>query len=192
MEAMIPPIQRQQLDLYRLPARYHPGASLPVQLLWFCLGAPLLAARWLPGSVWRVWLLIAFGSGVGPGCRIKPGLRVKYPWRLNLGPHCWLGEDVWIDNLAPVLLADRVCVSQGAYFCTGNHNYRKADFGLRYGSITIGSGAWIGAQAVLAPGVQIGADAVVALAAVVLKDVPAAAVVRGNPAEPIGPRWPNQ
>ena len=74
------------------------------------------------------------------------------------------------------LVSSEMCMrdsSQGDYFCTGNHNYRKADFGLRYGSITIGSGAWIEAQAVLAPGVQIGADAVVALAAVVLKDVPA-------------------
>ena len=93
----------QRLDRYRLPADYSPGAPWSTQLLWFCLGAPLLSARWLPGSAWRRWLLIGFGARLGRGCRLKPGLRVKFPWRLRAGAHCWLGEDVWIDNLARVM-----------------------------------------------------------------------------------------
>ena len=104
----------QQLNRYRTPPDWHLGAPLLLRTLWFCLGAPLLSAHWLPGSAWRVALLRAFGARICHGCRLKPGLRVKFPWRLVVGHHCWLAEDAWIDNLAPVTLGDRVCLSQGS------------------------------------------------------------------------------
>lgn len=179
----------QDLCHYTTPVDYSPGRSAAVLTLWFCLGSPLLSASWLPGSGWRVALLRLFGAGLGRGCRLKPGLRVKFPWRLRCGDYCWLGEDVWIDNLALISLGDRVCLSQGAYLCTGNHDYRSTDFGLRLGPITIGSDAWIGARAVLAPGTCVGEAAVVALGAVASGKVPPAMVVRGNPAKPSGSRF---
>lgn len=178
----------QDLQAYRRPPDWHPGAPWLVQLLWFCLGSPLLAARWLPGSAWRVLLLQSFGAEIGRGCRLKPGLRVKYPWRLQVGQHCWLGEDAWLDNLAPIQIADRVCISQGAYLCTGNHDFRSSGFGLRPGAIQIAADVWIGARAVLPPGASIGAGAVVCLGAVVAGPVPPGAIMRGNPAQKVGQR----
>jgi putative colanic acid biosynthesis acetyltransferase WcaF len=178
----------QNLNSYQLPSYWHPGAPWIVQTLWFCIGAPLVMARWLPGSAWRVHLLRCFGSRFGHGCRLKPGLRVKFPWRLVVGDACWLAEDAWIDNLAPVTLGDRVCLSQGTYLCTGNHNFRSPGFDLLLGPITIASDAWIAARSVLAPGTQIGSGAVVALGAVVSGSVPAGAIVRGNPALVVGQR----
>jgi putative colanic acid biosynthesis acetyltransferase WcaF len=181
-------VVKQQLHLYRTPADWHAGASLLVRTSWFCFGSPLLALRWLPGSSWRVSLLRAFGAQIGAGCRIKPGLRVKFPWRLQVGQACWLAEDAWIDNLAMVCLGDRVCLSQGTYLCTGNHDFRSPDFSLRLGPITIGSDAWIAARAVLAPGTRIGPGAVVALGAVVSGSVASGVIVRGNPAIVVGDR----
>jgi len=183
-----PGVIRQNLDTYRTPPDWHPGAPVLVQTLWFVLGSPLLAARWLPGSAWRVLLLRAFGARIGAGCRLKPGVRVKFPWRLQVGNHCWLAEGAWLDNLAPITLADRVCLSQGAYLCTGNHDLRSPSFDLRLGPITVGPDAWIAARAVLAPGTQVGAGAVVALGAVVSGTVPPGAIVRGNPGVVVGER----
>jgi putative colanic acid biosynthesis acetyltransferase WcaF len=179
---------QQCLDHYRTPPDWHPGAPLLLQTLWFCLGSPLVSARWLPGSAWRVLLLRAFRARIGSGCRIKPGLRVKFPWRLQVGEACWLAEDAWIDNLASVQLGDRVCLSQGAYLCTGNHNFRSPGFDLRLGPICIQSDAWIAARAVLAPGTHVGQGAVIALGAVASGTIPAAAIVRGNPAVVVGQR----
>jgi putative colanic acid biosynthesis acetyltransferase WcaF len=113
---------------------------------------------------------------------------VKFPWRLVVGHHCWLAEEVWLDNLAPITLGDRVCLSQGVYLCTGNHNFRSPGFDLQLGPITIGDDAWIAARAVLAPNTLIGPGAVVALGAVVSGSVPAGAIVRGNPAVVVGQR----
>lgn len=183
-----PPL-RQNLSSYCLPERYQCGAGLLRLLLWFCLASPLVAARWLPGSAWRCVCLRLFGAALGPGCRIKPGFRVKYPWRLKVGPSVWLGEDVWIDNLAPVIIGRQACLSQGAYLCTGNHNFRVPSFDLIEASIEVGAGAWVGAMARLGPGVRIGADAVVALGSVVTTDVPPAVVVQGNPAVQTRGRW---
>src|SRR5437660_5606511 len=95
---------------------YQPGRSLLYQLAWFFIGLPLLRSSVIPSSSFRVRLLRIFGATVGNGVVIKPGVRVKYPWRLTVGDHCWLGEDCWIDNLADVRLGNNVCVSQGAYF----------------------------------------------------------------------------
>ncbi len=179
---------QQHLDQYRTPPEWNPGASVWVQTLWFCLGSPLLSARWLPGFNWRASLLRLFGAEIGFRCRIKPGLRVKFPWRLTVGDACWLAEDAWLDNLAPITIGDRVCISQGVYVCTGNHNFRSPGFDLRLGSITIGSDVWIAAQAVLAPGTEIGNGAVVALGAVVSGKVPVGVIMRGNPAVAVGYR----
>ena len=176
----------QRLDFYSTPPDWNPGAPLYLQILWFVCGAPLMAARWLPGSFWRLALLRLFGARIGAGCRIKPGLRVKFPWRLVVGQACWLAEDAWIDNLAIVRLGDRVCLSQGAYLCTGNHDFRSPVFSLLLGPIIVGSDSWIAARSVLAPGSQIGEGAVVALGSVVCGTVPAGAIVRGNPAVVVG------
>ena len=172
----------QNLAAYQTPPDWHPGASSLALTIWFCAGSPLLSARWLPGSVWRVQLLRAFGARIGKGCRFKPGLRVKFPWRLRVGQACWLAEGAWLDNLSLITLGDRVCLSQGVYLCTGNHNFRSSGFDLRLGPITIGDDAWIAARAVLAPNTQVGPGAVVAIGAVVSGVVPACAIMRGNPA----------
>jgi putative colanic acid biosynthesis acetyltransferase WcaF len=135
-----------------------------------------------------VFLLRGFGAHIGSGCRLKPGLRIKFPWRFRCGDHCWLGEDVWIDNLAPVRLGDRVCLSQGAYLCTGNHDFRSPEFGLRLGPVCVGSDAWIAARAVLAPGTGVGEGAVVGLGAVTGGEIAPGVILRGNPAVAVGLR----
>ena len=186
---MVDPDQRQRLDHYRLPEHFSVGVPWLQLMLWFCAGSPLLASRCLPGSAWRIYLLRIFGAQIGIGCRLKPGLRVKYPWRLQVGPHCWLGEDVWIDNLAEVCIGEHACLSQGVYLCTGNHNYRSAGFDLCCAPIVIGDGAWLAAQVTVAPGVKVGSDAVVGIGSVVLSSVPDAVVWQGNPAQFRGWRW---
>lgn len=164
---------------------YKPGGTRFARIAWFFVGMPLLRSAWLPSSGFRVWLLRTFGARVGSGCVIKPGVRVKYPWRLRMGNHCWLGEDCWIDNLAPVGLGDSVCISQGAYLCTGNHQWNDPQFGLIVRPIRLGSGAWAGARSVLCPGVSIGRCGIACAGAIVMRDVPAYEIHAGNPAQVI-------
>ncbi|MCT0232990.1 putative colanic acid biosynthesis acetyltransferase [Synechococcus sp. CS-1327] len=175
----------QDLGAYRLPAEWNSGVPLLIQALWTGLAQPLVASA-LPGDGWRRNLLRAFGARLGRGGTCRPRFRVKFPWRLVVGDHCWLGEASWIDNPAPVVIGDRVCISQGAYLCTGNHDYRSVDFDLRLGPIQIDSDAWICAHCVVAPGTRVGAAAVVSLGSVASGVIAPGAIVAGNPAVVVG------
>lgn len=151
------------------------------EALWL-LVAGLFVSSWLPGSGWRVAVLRAFGAQIGPGCVIKPGVQVKFPWRLRIGAHCWIGERVWIDNLAEVWLGDHVCLSQGAYLCTGSHDWGRDSFDLIVAPIRVESHAWVCAKAVLAPGTHLEAGAVLGLGACGHGRLGAWAIHSGNPA----------
>ncbi len=161
---------------------YHPGRSMAWQLAWFFFGLPLLRSGWIPFSGLRVRLLRMFGASIGAGVVIKPGVRVKYPWRLTVGNHCWIGEDCWIDNIADVRLGNDVCLSQASYLCTGNHDWSDPGFRLIEQAISIGDGAWIGARATVCPGVVIGESAVMAAGSIANRAVPANEIHAGNPA----------
>ncbi len=161
---------------------FKPGKSLPWQLAWFFVGLPLLRCSVLPSSTFRVSLLRIFGAKVGDGVVIKPGVRVKYPWRLAIGNDCWLGEDCWIDNLAAVEIGNNVCVSQSAYLCTGNHDWTDPAFGLMARSIVLRDGSWVGAKALITPGRMLGEGAIASAGSVVTGDIPAFEIHTGNPA----------
>jgi putative colanic acid biosynthesis acetyltransferase WcaF len=169
-------------------SHYSPGRSRWVQGLWLFLGLPILRAAWNPFSGVRRQLLRLFGARIGAGVVIKPGVRVKYPWLLDVGNHSWIGEDVWIDNLALVQIGANVCVSQGAYLCTGNHDWSDPAFGLIVSPIVIRDGAWVGARAVVCPGVEFGPGAVAAAGSVVTKRLDPYTIYAGNPAEALKAR----
>ena len=105
----------------------------------------------------------AFGARIGEGVVIKPGVRIKFPWRLAIGRDSWIGEHVWIDNLAAVKIADNVCISQGCYICTGSHDWSSASFDLLTRNVVVERYAWICAMTTLAPGTRVGEGAVLGL-----------------------------
>jgi putative colanic acid biosynthesis acetyltransferase WcaF len=142
----------------------------------------------MPGSWHRIWLLRAFGARIGAGVRAKPRLRVKFPWRLQVGARSWIGEGVWIDNLAPVEIGADCCISQGAYLCTGGHDWSKQGFDLLVQPITISDAVWIGAKAIVGPGVTAGPGAVLALGSRATKDLEPWTIHDGFPCAPLKPR----
>jgi putative colanic acid biosynthesis acetyltransferase WcaF len=172
------------LDRYTLGS-YTPGAPYWKQLLWYFVGSPLVKSYFFPLSRFKVWLLRSFGAQIGTGVRIKPGVRIKFPWRLGVGDHVWIGEDCWIDNLARVTIESHVCLSQGVYLCTGNHDWSDACFQLQTAPIYIETKSWIAARCVVGPGVTIGAGAVVTLGSVVGRSLAGMTVYAGNPAAAI-------
>jgi putative colanic acid biosynthesis acetyltransferase WcaF len=168
------------------------GRSKMVEMVWYFLKcAFLLSALPWPSGL-KVALLRSFGAKIGEGVVIKPRVNVHFPWKLEVGDHAWIGEEVFILNFEPVKIGAQACISQRAFLCTGNHDYRDPQFTYRNAPITIGGGAWIGASVFVGPGVEVGDEAVAAAGSVITRNVPANTIVAGNPASGRGVRWPGK
>ncbi len=124
-----------------------------------------------------------FGARVGKNVIIKPHVSIKYPWKLVVGNNVWIGEDVWIDNLALVSLDNNSCISQGALILCGNHNYKRSSFDLVVGEITIDEGAWVGAKAIVCPGVKMGNHSLLTVGSVATSNLDEYWIYQGNPAQ---------
>lgn len=162
--------------------RYNPGAGAIKRTLWYFVNVLFFINPLNPVSALKVWLLRLFGASVGKGVVIKPGVNIKYPWLLTIGDHVWVGEQVWIDNLAEVKLAANVTISQGAMLLTGSHDYKKTSFDLITGRIILEEGAWVGAKAIVCPGVTCGSHSVLAAGSVATSDLAPYTIYQGNPA----------
>lgn len=158
------------------------GASRWKEFCWMLVSALFFRHSLALGNGLKIRLLRLFGARVGRGVLIKPGVQIKFPWRLSVGDHSWIGENVWIDNLARVDVGAHVCISQGAYIFTGNHNYKKETFDLMVQAVRIEDGAWVGARAVICPGVAVATHAVVAAGSVATTSPEPYGIYQGNPA----------
>lgn len=169
------------LSSYSIGNEFLRGRSCWFEALWLLIQA-LFVNTWIPGSVFRVYLLRLFGAKIGCGVVLRPYLRVKFPWKLVIGNYVWMGEGVWIDNLAMVTVGNSVCISQGAFLCTGNHDWRKTNFDLNTRPIIIEDSAWICSQVKLAPGTMVGQGAIITLGSVASGSVSPWTIYTGVPA----------
>ncbi|MGB8194355.1 MAG: putative colanic acid biosynthesis acetyltransferase [Chitinophagaceae bacterium] len=157
-------------------------ASRFKQIAWYLTNILFFKNSLNISSGLKVSLLRMFGAKVGKGVVIKPSVNIKYPWKLTIGDHAWIGENVWIDNLADVLIGSNACLSQGAMLLTGNHDFTKSTFDLMVKGIVLEEGAWIGAQAMVCPGITCRSHAVLAACSVATKDLEEYKIYQGNPA----------
>lgn len=155
---------------------YDKGRSVLWQAAWQ-LASSLLVVPWFVPPRVRVIVLRAFGAKIGTGVNLRAGVRVHWPWKLEIGDDSWIGERAWLLNLEPIRIGSDVCVSQAAFLCTGSHDRRSPSFEFDNAPIRVEDGAWIAARATVLRGVTVGADSVVGATALVTKDVPPGATV---------------
>jgi putative colanic acid biosynthesis acetyltransferase WcaF len=131
---------------------------------------------------WRRFLLRLFGAQIGPGARAYPAARIWLPRNLTMGPHSRLSDHVDCYCVAPIRIGAHSVVSAYCYLCAASHDYTDPHFRLTTAPIDIGEGAWIAADAFIAPGVTIGEGAVVGARSSVFDDVEDWTIVAGSPA----------
>jgi maltose O-acetyltransferase len=125
-----------------------------------------------------------FGS-LGPGPEIEPDFRCDYGFNIRAGARLYVNFGCVILDCAPVTIGDNCLIGPGVHVYAATH---PADAAARARGrefarpVSIGHNVWIGGGAIICPGVTIGDDAVIGAGSVVIRDVPAGAVVAGNPA----------
>lgn len=157
---------------------------------------------------WYIRLMAPLYQYRGRGSKIYPSVRMDTPpyrqFRIGrrsvvesyccinnavgdvvIGDHTRIGIHCTV--IGPVTIGSHVNLAQGITVTALNHNFeditkRIDEQGIATKPVTISDDVWIGANAVILPGVTIGHHAVVAAGAVVTKDVPDNCVVGGVPA----------
>jgi putative colanic acid biosynthesis acetyltransferase WcaF len=160
---------------------YHPGASNLKIYIWYIVNLTLVRSGVIPFSNVIVVLLKIFGAKIGNEVRIKPGINIRYPWKLTIGDNSWLA-DCYIDNLDMVTIGNNVCISQQAMLLTGNHNYKIVSFDLITKPIILKDGVWIGARAVVCPGIIANTHSILTVGSIATKTLQAYTINQGNPA----------
>jgi len=133
-------------------------------------------------------------GAMGEGTVIKPSASLAHPENIFLGKGCDINRYVhlWAGPNSKIIIGDYSGVSPHSFITSDNHGIRKGElFQFQKGveaDVIIGKDVWIGAHAVILPGVNIGDGAVVAAGAVVTNDVAANAIFGGVPAKKIGER----
>ena len=131
---------------------------------------------------------ISFRGGeliqIGPNAVIFRRTELHSP--LTIGANCFINHDVVVR--AGCAIGNNVAIGPRAFLSTDHHDIGPSTYRagrIERKPITIGDGVWIGANALILPGLTIGAGSVVAAGAVVTRDVPPNTLVAGVPARPL-------
>lgn len=180
----------QQLAQFKQPSDFRGRSAVVVQLWWLVQGS-LFA--WSPQFMygWRRFLLRLFGARVGQNVLIRPSVRTTYPWKVSIGDHSWIGDEVTLYSLGEITIGSNTVISQKSYLCTGSHDFNRVAFDIYARPICIEDEVWLATDVFVAPGVTVGRGAVVGARSTVLHDLPAGMVCYGNPAKPVKERVMN-
>ena len=130
-------------------------------------------------------LLLERLATVGEAAEIRPPFHCDYGFNIQLGAGAFLNFNCVILDVVPVTIGERTLIGPGVQILAADHPRDRAQraSGLELGRpVHIGRNVWIGAGAVILPGVNIGDDAVIGAGSIVTRSVPAGATALGNPA----------
>lgn len=123
------------------------------------------------------------------GRTVDESFRMFPPFYTDCGKNIVVGKNVFINSgchfqdQGGISIGDGSLIGHQVTLATLNHGIAPDDRGTLYPApITIGKNVWIGAGAILLPGVSIGNNAIIAAGAVVTKSVPENTIVAGSPA----------
>jgi maltose O-acetyltransferase len=155
-------------------------------------------------SVWKLRIIMGIPGNVGIKVRRKLIPRILkscganvtivdnctlvFPERLSLGNNVAISRDVFINAAGGINVGDDVLIGPSVKIWSLNHNFENMDEpinrqGWNLSEVNIGNDVWIGASAIILPGVSIGDKTVVGAGSVVTKSLKSGAVYGGTPAK---------
>ena len=136
------------------------------------------------------WMLQKSGAQIGEGAFFSAYYQITGRKELlAIGEESFIGR-VDIAVHTTVTIGSRVCINDGAKILSASHDVSDPMWSEVAKPIIIEDYVWVATNAIILPGVKIGRGAVIGAGAVVAADVPAYAIMIGNPARPLEKRRP--
>ncbi len=177
----------QDLATFTMPGGFRGRSAVYVQIWWLVQSCLFKASPQICYG-FRRWLLRRFGAKIGKGVLIRPTVEITYPWRLEIGDHSWIGDDVVLYSLGTIRIGSHAVVSQRSYICAADHNMKTTAFEIRAYPVTIEDEVWIATDVFVAPNVNVGRGTVVGARSSVFRDLPPGMVCCGSPCKPVATR----
>ena len=139
-------------------------------------------------------VLRTFGASIGADVRFRSPLVIhnssaepgRYYENLQVGNDCYLGRELFLDLQDEIVIEDQVTISHRVMILThtdaGESPLKAEAIRTEQAPVRIRRGAYVGANATILQGIEIGEESIVGAGAVVTRSVPASSVVAGVPA----------
>lgn len=164
------------------------GKSNIIIILWWFIQGTFFRYSLYPMNKWRCFILRLFGARIGKNVKIRPTAKFYYPWKVEIGDNCWIGEDNYFYSLEEIILGSNVALAHSVYLNTGSHDINDKKFGLIVKPIKIENYVWIANDVFINLGVTIGEGTVVGARSTVLKSLSSWKICVGTPAKEIKER----
>jgi putative colanic acid biosynthesis acetyltransferase WcaF len=177
--------------VHRQASPYASPWSLGVRvkvLLWGTCWAVFCGWTPKPFNAWRLFWLRRFGATIEGAPFVHGRASIIRPWNLTLRERSCLGDGAVAYCLDRIELGLGATIAQGAYLCTGTHDFDDPNTPLKTAAITVGPHAFVGLRAIVLPGVLLGASCIIGAGAVQTRDAEENGIYGGNPAKKIGVR----
>lgn len=126
-------------------------------------------------------------KNMGANVNIRPLIKFVNGYNIDLGNNSGIGEKSFIQDIGRVVIGDNVMMGPEVMIYTANHKMDKKFLlnsqGVNIKDVIVEDDVWIGARAIILPGVTIKKGSIIAAGAVVTKDVETYTIVGGNPAK---------
>jgi maltose O-acetyltransferase len=137
-----------------------------------------------PDADSRRTILAELLGELGEGSEIRPPFACDYGYNIALGASVFVNFNCVILDVVQVTIGDRAQLASGVQLLAADHPLdpvaRRA--GPELGRpVSIGTNAWIGAGAIVCPGVSVGENSVIGAGSVVTRDIPAGVLAVGSP-----------
>lgn len=134
----------------------------------------------------RKWLNYVF-EFTGKNVNIRPNVKFVKGCNISIGDNSGIGEKSFLQDLGKITIGDNVLMGPEVNIFTSNHGMKKDSLiinqELSIKEVIIENDVWIGARAIILPGVKIAKGTVIAAGSIVTKDTEQYSIVGGNPAK---------
>ncbi|MBS6577469.1 putative colanic acid biosynthesis acetyltransferase [Parabacteroides goldsteinii] len=137
---------------------------------------------------WRNFIYRLFGAKIGYSVRICSSTKILYPWNVEIGDFCWIGDNCNLYSVAKIRMGNNVALAHNVFLATASHDLRSETFETLAAPIIIEDEAWLSSNVFVNCGVTIHRGAAIGSCSLVTKDLPEGYICVGIPAKPIKQR----